>query len=130
LTEKDTASWLTIFKEVAAAVLGGIIIVLTLVLMWPLLSKATPDLTSAQGIFAILGGWGGIIIGYYFGRLPSEKAADTANKVANTANKVAIEANQASTTAKQTADDAVQTKLRVVSDCTNLLENTAKSLKN
>ncbi len=134
-----------------------VIIAATLLLLLPLLTKSTPDLASAQGIFAILGGWGGIIIGYYFGRLPSEKAADTASKVANTATQVASTANQAAETsqqqtetAKQAADiatkaateanliaekaklqtaEAEQTKLGVISECTNFLENTASQLK-
>jgi hypothetical protein len=47
----------------------------TLILIWPSLAASPVDIQSAQGIFSILGGWGGVVIGYYFGRLPAEKAA-------------------------------------------------------
>jgi len=96
---------LTAGKEIVTATLGIIIIIATLILMWPSLSSGdSTKLPMAEGIFAILGGWGGVILGYYFGRLPSEKAAETANKVADKANQVAD-------TAKQVANQAGQASI-------------------
>lgn len=79
------SGWLTAGKEVVTAALGITIIVATLVLMWPSLSKSPVDTQSASGIFAILGGWGGVVLGYYFGRLPAEKATNEANKATDAA---------------------------------------------
>ncbi len=77
----------TIFKEVITAIIGIFIIVYTLILLWPALFASPIDLTSAEGIFSILGGWGGVILGYYFGRIPAEKAASQAEKTAQMAEK-------------------------------------------
>ncbi len=56
-----------------------------MVFLSPALLASPVDATSAQAIFAVLGGWGGVVIGYYFGRIPAEKAADKAEKVAEVA---------------------------------------------
>ena len=110
-----TSSLLTVFKEVVSAVLGMAIIAAVLYLLWTPLTKSPPDLTSAQGIFTILGGWGGVILGYYFGRLPSEKAADNARRDADNARKE--------------KDKAVNTKILVLANSNNLLDNHEKSLQ-
>jgi hypothetical protein len=130
-------SALTAAKEGVTATLGIIIIIATIILMWPSLSSGdSTKLPMAQGIFAILGGWGGIILGYYFGRLPSEKAADTANKVtdkanqaADTARQVANQAGQTAIVAQEQTKTAQQQANSVISNCTSLLEKTSISLK-
>lgn len=76
-----------IVKEGATATLGVIIVLGTLILLWPALTASPVDVQSAQGIFSILGGWGGVVIGYYFGRLPAEKAAAKAEVAADVARK-------------------------------------------
>jgi len=78
---------ITVLKEGIAATLGLIIVLGTLILLWPSLTSSPVDIDSAQGIFSILGGWGGVVIGYYFGRLPAEKAATKAEEVADAARK-------------------------------------------
>lgn len=83
-TESGTAKliWL---KEGVAATMGVLVIVATLIFLAPALIANPVDSTGAQAIFAVLGGWGGVVIGYYFGRIPAEKAADKAEKVADSA---------------------------------------------
>ena len=76
---------LTLFKEGICALLGIIIVGGTIILLWPALSGSTRDITAAQGIFSILGGWGGVVIGYYFGRLPAERIAVRAEEAAESA---------------------------------------------
>lgn len=95
-TEKELlkSPGITLFKECIAAFLGVSIIVYTFILLWPALSASPIDTTSAQGVFSILGGWGGVVLGYYFGRIPAEKAASQAEKTAIIAEK-----------AKETAED-------------------------
>ena len=79
MSDKKTGTdYITAFKEIVSASLGIVIVIGTLVLLWPQLTKPTPDITTAQAIFSILGGWGGVVIGYYFGRLPAEKATKSA----------------------------------------------------
>jgi len=112
---KGSSNPLTAFKEVVTAGLGIVIIGATLFLMWPSLTKSPPDTGSAQGVFAILGGWGGVVLGYYFGRLPSEKAAD--------------KASQAADSARKEKDKAEKDKINVLAGSINQLDNTEKSLK-
>jgi len=76
---------LTWFKEIVTACLGIMIILGLFFLLFPLLTKGTPDITNAQAVFSILGGWAGIVLGYYFGRIPAERAATRAEAVASTA---------------------------------------------
>jgi hypothetical protein len=111
---KGSGGLLTVFKEVVTAGLGILIIAAILFLMWPPLTKSPPDTASAQGIFAILGGWGGVILGYYFGRLPSEKAAD--------------KASQAADSARKDKEKAVTDKTNALADSANGLGNTESSL--
>ncbi len=73
------------FKEIITAVLALTIMGAIMVFLSPALLASPVDATSAQAIFAVLGGWGGVVIGYYFGRIPAEKAADKAEKVAEVA---------------------------------------------
>jgi hypothetical protein len=79
------ASLLTLLKEGVCAALGVLIVGGTILLLWPSLSGPTRDLAAAQGIFSILGGWGGVVIGYYFGRLPAERIAARAEEAAESA---------------------------------------------
>jgi hypothetical protein len=79
------ASLLTLLKEGVCAALGVLIVGGTIWLLWSSLSGPTRDLAAAQGIFSILGGWGGVVIGYYFGRLPAERIAAKAEEAAESA---------------------------------------------
>ena len=74
-----------LLKEGVCALLAFVIIGGTLILLWPPLSGPTHDIEAAQGIFSILGGWGGVILGYYFGRLPAERVAARAEAKAEEA---------------------------------------------
>ena len=76
---------ITWLKEIVTAGLGILIILATLWLLWAPLTKETADIPTAQAIFSILGGWGGVVLGYYFGRLPAERAATRAEAIASTA---------------------------------------------
>jgi len=83
--EQKGLSRLVWLKEGVAATLAILIVSATLIFLIPSLTSSPADSTSAQAIFAVLGGWGGVVIGYYFGRIPAEKAADKAEKVADAA---------------------------------------------
>lgn len=76
---------ITWVKESVAAAIGVSIIVGLYFLLWSLLTKDPPDVQGAQSIFALLGGWGGIVLGYYFGRLPAERAVTRAEQTAMSA---------------------------------------------
>ncbi len=78
-------SYLMWLKEGVCALLAIGIIGGTLVLLRPPLSGPTYDVEADQGIFSILGGWGGVILGYYFGRLPAERVAERAEEKAEEA---------------------------------------------
>jgi hypothetical protein len=74
------------FKEVVTAVLAFIIVVTIMFLLLISLYPAV-NLDNAKGILAIFGGWVGIVVGYYFGRVPAERGTDKANEVADIARK-------------------------------------------
>ncbi len=69
-------------KEIVTAGLGILIVTGTFLLLWPPLTKETADIPTAQAIFSIVGGWGGVVLGYYFGRLPAERVATKAEAAA------------------------------------------------
>jgi hypothetical protein len=77
-----SVGWYSGFKEVVTALLAFIVVLVTMVLLCLSLYPIV-NLENAKGIFAILGGWVGIVIGYYFGRVPAEKGADKANEAAD-----------------------------------------------
>jgi multidrug transporter EmrE-like cation transporter len=77
-------AWTTIRESIASA-LAILIIAVTLYFLWPALTAKPVAIDDAQAIFSILGGWGGVVLGYYFGRLPAEKAADKADAAAEKA---------------------------------------------
>lgn len=76
---------ITWMKEIVTATLGFIVIVGLLVLIFSPLTESPADIQTAQAVFSILGGWGGIVLGYYFGRMPAEKAAGRADAAASAA---------------------------------------------
>ena len=83
--ERIKTSYLMWLKEAVCTILAFAIIGWTLLLLRPPLSGPTYDIEAAQGIFSILGGWGGVILGYYFGRLPAERVAERAEAKAEEA---------------------------------------------
>jgi len=111
--EEKTAGliWL---KEGVAAFLAVSIILATLFFLAPSLTANPADSTSAQAVFAVLGGWGGVVIGYYFGRIPAEKAADKAEKVADSA--------------RAERDTAEKSKVKEIIESTANYENYQKKL--
>ena len=101
-----SVGWSSGFKEVVTALLAFIIVLATVVLLWLSLYPIV-NLENAKGIFSILGGWVGVVIGYYFGRVPAEKGADKANEVADVA--------------RTQKDQAVREKAKAVLDCVTSL---------
>jgi len=79
------------FKEVITAALAFIIVLTAMFLLFTSLYP-TFNLDNAKGVLTIFGGWVGLAIGYYFGRVPAEKGADKANEVADNARKQATKA--------------------------------------
>ena len=78
---------ITWFKEIITALIGFMVIFAMLFFLSPHLLKSPPDVQNAQAIFTMFGGWGGGILGYYLGRLPSERAATRAEVTASSAEK-------------------------------------------
>ncbi|MCW4006959.1 MAG: hypothetical protein NWF04_10285 [Candidatus Bathyarchaeota archaeon] len=111
--KEKTTSGIIWLKEGVAASLAIIIIVAILVFLAPALLASPADATSAQAIFAVLGGWGGVVIGYYFGRIPAEKAAEKAEAVAETATQ---RAEAAAETARAQRDKTEKEKLKEIAN--------------
>lgn len=81
-------------REVVTSIIALIVVGGTFILLWPALSTRPIDVTSAQAIFSILGGWGGIVIGFYFGSNSGEKIAKSAKLEAIESQKDKIKAKE------------------------------------
>jgi hypothetical protein len=76
------AQWL---KEVVAAALGLLLVGGTVVMAFVILTKTGPDLQAAKDILLVLTSLTGVVLGYYFGRIPSDARAAQAQQVADRA---------------------------------------------
>jgi len=76
------AQWL---KEIVAAVLGLLLVGGTVVMAFVILGKSGPDLQAAKDILLVLTSLTGVVLGYYFGRIPSDARAAQAQQVADRA---------------------------------------------
>ncbi len=101
--------WLQRFKEIVTAILGISIVIFTLILAWQAFGVLrTGDafdekrMSAAKDILLLLLGLSGVVIGYYFGRVPADARATQAQEQANTA---ISQAEQISAEAQSVADD-------------------------
>jgi hypothetical protein len=104
----------TTLKEVAATVLAGLITVAFLVAFaktWDFIGGADPKLAEAKNLLQILTGFVGVILGYYFGRVPAERAADAATKAADASRSEAQDAKAREERTRKNAASGVQDAL-------------------
>ena len=76
------------FKELVTAAMGILILAYTIYLVvetFNIIDK-TEKLTNAKDILQIMLGIAGVVVGYYFGRVPADAHAATAQSQANAAN--------------------------------------------
>jgi len=75
------------FKELVTAILGVLVLVCTLFLAgWTFCYVGEqPKMTNAKDVLQILLGVAGVVIGYYFGRVPADARAVQAQEQANAA---------------------------------------------
>lgn len=115
--------WLQRFKEIVTAILGIAIVVFTLILallaFGVVNGNATLDkekMAAAKDILLLVLGLTGVVIGYYFGRVPADARAAQAQQQANTATS---QAEQISAQAQSVADEidkAIDTASRGAGD--------------
>lgn len=87
--------WLQLLKEVVAALMGLAVVGFTLVLAMTALNKYVTDATqmsNAKDILLLVLGPAGVVIGYYFGRVPADARAAQANQTAQQATVAAVSA--------------------------------------
>ena len=78
--------WLRAFKEGVTALIGLSIIVFTLVVAIRSLGSAgKPEMADVKDVLSLIMGLTGVVIGYYFGRIPADARADEAQKQTNSA---------------------------------------------
>lgn len=88
-----------LMKEVVTALLGVIIVGFTLVMGWKAFSYAGEQqkMSDAKDVLLLMLGLAGVVIGYYFGRVPADARATQAQQQADSANahaeQVSSEAN-------------------------------------
>jgi hypothetical protein len=76
------------FKELITAIIGIIIVVITIKLAWETFNlDGTGDkVKNAKDILLLMLGLAGVVLGYYFGRMPADARASQAQVQANDAN--------------------------------------------
>jgi len=94
------------FKEVVTAVMGLVVVIFTLWLAWTALSYSANDtmMSNVKDIMLLVLGLAGIVIGYYFGRVPADARAAQAAHEAVQANAQAQEVTARATTAADQID--------------------------
>ena len=70
------------FKEIVTAAMGLAVVIFTLVLAWTSLTYSANDtqMANVKDILLLVLGLAGVVIGYYFGRIPADARATQANE--------------------------------------------------
>ena len=91
-TSKTRSPWtpeqlIQVFKELVTAVLGVFVVIYTLRLAWDTFGYAgeTEKIKDAKDILLLMLGLAGVVVGYYFGRVPADASAARAQDQANAA---------------------------------------------
>lgn len=82
------------FKEIVTAIMGLAVVIFTLVLAWSSLTYSANDaqMSNVKDILLLVLGLSGVVIGYYFGRIPADARTTLANAKAE---KAAVQASAA-----------------------------------
>lgn len=102
------------FKEVVTAILGLVLVVYTLITAGNTLTYVGDEtrMSDAKDVLLLLLGLAGVVIGYYFGRVPADARATQAQQQANEAS---AQAEQVSVQAGAAADQVEQMLSHLVS---------------
>ncbi len=106
----NTRQWtpelvIQVIKELVTAVLGLTIVIFTVTMAnrtFGLVGRTDTDLTAAKDLLLLMLGLAGVVVGYYFGRVPADARAAQAQQQANAAT---TQAEQVSAQAKSVADE-------------------------
>jgi hypothetical protein len=103
-------AWL---REVTTTVIAGVVVLVALTMLWRTFSAA-PDFAQKKDVMlyglTILG----TVVGYYFGRVPAERRAETSERKATEAQDTAGKATTAAAEAQREAQQAAQAKDQAV----------------
>jgi hypothetical protein len=93
------------FKETVTAVLAFLLVASTMVLTYRTFGMAGQDgqMKDAMGVLSLLFGLAGVVVGYYFGRVPSDARAVEAHQTTQMAMDTMRDMSGASSTANQMA---------------------------
>jgi hypothetical protein len=103
-----------VFKEIITALLGLGLVIYTLILAHNTLQYVGDEtkMSDAKDILLLVLGLSGVVIGYYFGRVPADARATQAQEQANTAT---AQAEQVSAQAEAAAEQVDEIMNRAVS---------------
>jgi hypothetical protein len=111
-TVKTKSPWtpeqlIQVFKELVTAVLGIFVVLYTLSLAWNTFEFAgqTDKMTDAKDVLLLMLGLAGVVVGYYFGRVPADASAAKAQDQANAAT---AQTEQVTAQAQVMADEVEQ----------------------
>jgi len=95
------------FKELVTALLGVMVVLYTLLLAGTALSYAgdATKMSNAKDILLLVLGLAGVVIGYYFGRVPADARATQAGEQADQANAQAAEVSARAGAAADQVDE-------------------------
>ncbi|HEX4498939.1 MAG TPA: hypothetical protein VIE43_24895 [Thermoanaerobaculia bacterium] len=92
------------FKEIITAVIALAIVASLITMLWIAFVQAGKITDDQKYIIAIILSLAGTVTGYYFGRVPAEKRADTAEWAADSAKKEKVQADAKVEDVKKTLD--------------------------
>lgn len=95
------------FKETVTAIIALAIVITMIALLWWGFSLGDDLKDSHKYIIGIILSLAGTVTGYYFGRVPAEKRAETAEKAENEAKDGKAKADAKVTDAKQTLENVL-----------------------
>jgi hypothetical protein len=92
------------FKEIITSVIALAIVASLITMLWIAFVQAGKITDDQKYIIAIILSLAGTVTGYYFGRVPAEKRADTAEWAADSAKKEKVQADAKVEDVKKTLD--------------------------
>jgi hypothetical protein len=102
--------WMQLFREIVTAILAFLLLAATMALTYRTFGMAGNEgqMKDAMGVLTLLFGIAGVVVGYYFGRIPGDARAVQAHETTQAAMKTMQGMSESSSTSKQMAEKTQQ----------------------
>ena len=102
--------WMQLIREIVTAILGLLLLVSTVLLTYRTFGMAGREdqMKDAMGVLTLLFGVAGVVVGYYFGRVPGDARAVQAHETTQAAMKTMQGMSESSSTSRQMVEKTQQ----------------------